>query len=193
MDQMKEYQSKRKIVKAVKYQKGMEDAWIAEYQEYRDDCDGSIRRVYDHLFESREDAENCSKCTGVVPVVIREVSEDVYDSDCFVIKQDNKYYAYRELDEDSWIVIDDEGDIDIEYDTYSSNAEYELPSSYGLPNTTAKIGYDSELSELFFELNHKHITLDKSEVAVVEKVLEELGIPYTEKLGELLKYEARDY
>ena len=32
VNQMKDYQRKRKIVKAVKYQKGMEDAWMAEYQ-----------------------------------------------------------------------------------------------------------------------------------------------------------------
>lgn len=189
VNQMKDYQRKRKIVKAVKYQKGMEDAWMAEYQEYRDDCDDSIRRMYDKLFESREDAKKCSKCIGVVPVVLKEVTEDVYDSSCFVIKQENKYYTYRELDDDSWIVIDDKGNIDIEYSTESFDAMYELPSSFGSSNIMAKIGYDKELLELFVDLNYKRIILDKSEITTVEKILEGLEIPYTEKLGEFLKWD----
>ena len=93
------------------------------------------------------------------------------------------------MDDDSWIVIDDKGNIDIEYSTESFDAMYELPSSFGSSNIMAKIGYDKELLELFVELNYKRIILDKSEITTVEKILEGLEIPYTEKLGEFLKWD----
>ena len=56
-------------------------------------------------------------------------------------------------------------------------------------NTTVKIEYDKEINQVFISGENKSIPIDKTEVATVEKVLEALEIPYTEKLGEVFLFD----
>lgn len=192
LDQMKEYQHRRTTVKAVKYQEGMEDAWMVEYREYIEYNEGTSNNRVDKLFWTKESAEEYMKqehsednynglfCeyTEAIPVLLRKISEDEYEDGCFTITQDGKYYDYEELTNDSWIVINENGCIYEEYNTEMFFEEYETVSK-----STAHIGYDKELKELYVEMNCIRITIDETEVATVEKLLEGFEIPFTEKIG----------
>lgn len=194
IDQMKEYQHRRTTVKAVKYQEGMEDAWMVEYREYIEDSEGTSNNRVDKLFWTKELAEEYMKqehpednhrglfCeyTEVIPVLLREISKDEYG--CFSITQDGKYYDYEELTNDSWIVINENGYIYGEYDTKMFFEEYETPSN----NSIAHIDYDGESEALYVEMNCIRITIDETEVATVEKLLDGFGISFTEKIGQSL-------
>jgi hypothetical protein len=48
-----------------------------------------------------------------------------------------------------------------------------------------KIEYDKEINQVFISGENKSIQINRTEVATVEKILEALEIPYTEKLGEV--------
>ena len=186
IDQMKEYQRKKEIVKAIKYQEGMEDGWLAECEEYRDDCETPRKYTSDIFFNTKSEAEKYNGCVNVVPVFLTEVSKEDYEDNFFAIRHDGKYYTYDTVNDDCWIILHESGDISTEYDTEDFNEKYELPTDLQLnDNFTAKIEFNKNY-DLFVELNHKRINLKKSEVATVEKVLDALDIPYTEKLGEYL-------
>ena len=51
------------------------------------------------------------------------------------------------------------------------------------------IEYDKEINQVFISNNNKSIQIDRTEVATVEKILEALDIPYTEKLGEVFLFD----
>ena len=53
---MKEYQHRRTTVKAVKYQEGMEDAWIVQYERYIEDNAGTTIHIVDKIFKSKDEA-----------------------------------------------------------------------------------------------------------------------------------------
>lgn len=196
IDQMKEYQRRSITVKAVKYQEGMEDAWMVEYQAHIEDNDGIINDTVDKLFWTKESAEEYMKqehpednprglfCeyTEVIPVLLREVSEDEYVEGCLSITQDGKFYEYDTLTDDSYIVIDGNGYFYGDYDTEMFFREYEAP----LNKTTAHIGYDKECESLYVENNCFRVYIDETEVATVEKLLEGFEIPFTEKIGQVL-------
>ena len=44
------------------------------------------------------------------------------------------------------------------------------------------IGYDRDLEEVFIEANNKRVTIDETDVATVEKILDGFGIPFIERL-----------
>ena len=52
-----------------------------------------------------------------------------------------------------------------------------------------KIEYDKEINQVFISSKNKSIQIDRTEVATVEKILEALEIPYTEKLGEVFLFD----
>lgn len=52
-----------------------------------------------------------------------------------------------------------------------------------------KIEYDYDINEVFISNNNKSIPIDRTEVATVEKILEALEIPYTEKLGKVFLFD----
>lgn len=195
IDQMKEYQHRRTTVKAVKYQEGMEDAWMVEYREHIEDNDGTSNNRADKLFWTKELAEEYMEhehpednhgglfCeyTEVIPVLLREIPEDEYEYSCFSVAQDGKYYDYEELTNDSWIVINENGYVYGEYDTEMFFDEYEAVSN----ESTACICYDRELEELYVEMNCIRVSIDETEIATVEKLLDGFGIPFTERLGQV--------
>lgn len=52
-----------------------------------------------------------------------------------------------------------------------------------------KIEYDKEINQVFISGENKSIQINRTEVATVEKILEALEIPYTEKLGEVFLFD----
>lgn len=145
IDQMKEYQRKKEIVKAIQYEKGMEDGWIVEYPEYRDACETPIMMKADKIFITRSEAENYIEGANSIPVILTEISEEDYQDACFTIEHDGKYYMYNEVDEGYWITLDENGYIGTAYDTEDFFDEYELISNKSISKEQANvnIGYDN--------------------------------------------------
>lgn len=52
----------------------------------------------------------------------------------------------------------------------------------------ASIEYDKIINQVFISKKDKSIAIDRTEIATVEKILEALEIPYTERIGEIFKY-----
>ena len=52
-----------------------------------------------------------------------------------------------------------------------------------------KIEYDKEINQVFISGENKSIQINRPEVATVEKILEALEIPYSEKLGEVFLFD----
>ena len=52
-----------------------------------------------------------------------------------------------------------------------------------------KIEYDKEINQVFISGENKSIQINRTEVATVEKILEALEIPYSEKLGEVFLFD----
>lgn len=194
IDQMKEYQHKKEIVKAIKYQEGMEDAWMVEYEEYIEDNKDTTYEMVDKIFWSKESAEEYMKqehpednkkglfCkyTNPIPVLLREILEDEYDDYCFVVAQDGKYFEYHAMEENSWIVIDKNG----YYVDYDSEIFFETYEEILSEKSVVHIGYDIDLEEYYIEMNSVRLTINKTEVATVEKLLDVFKIPFTEKIGQ---------
>lgn len=197
INQMKEYQRKKEIVKAVKYEEGMEDGWmvmildISEMDEY-----------VDKVFYSKEEAENfietddfnqykhgCDEVmTTIVPVMLTAISDEMVEYSLNIVIIDDTTYEFEEIGDDMWIVMDEDGDIMTVSDFFD---DYETISNKPINKEQANvhIGYDRDLEDLYMEysgMSRINISIDKSEVATVEKVLDALKIPYTEKLGEFL-------
>ena len=198
---MKEYQHKKKIIKGIEYQEGMEDAWLVEYRkylvEYRkyiEDNEGTVNDRVDKLFWTKESAEEYMKqehpednyrglfCeyTEVIPVILREISKDEYEDNPTAITQNGQYFEYEELREGYWIYIEN-GNVFTAYDSEDFFDDYE---PFCKEQNNARIGYDKELEELYVEMNCIRITIDETEVATVEKLLEGFEIPFTEKIGQ---------
>lgn len=190
---MKEYQHRKEIVKAVKYQEGMEDAWVVEYETYNENDSGTGRNIANKIFMSKDEARkymcsptdesimrNFCKYTNAIPVLLHEISEDEYDYGCFVIATENGYYEYEELEEDSWLTLTENGVLHEIFDTETFFENYETP----FEKSVAHIGYDRDLEELYVEMNCIRIAIDETEIATVEKLLDGFGISFTEKVGQ---------
>lgn len=194
INQMKEYQYRKKIIKGIEYQEGMEDAWLVEYEEYIEDNDNAKRVNCDKIFWTKSDAEEYMKqehpednqrglfCkyTRAIPVLLRGISVEDYDSR-IAIAQDGKYFEYEELDEGYWIYIEN-GYV---YTTYDSEAFFNDFEPLCINEIFAHIGYDRENEELYVGMNGVKVTIDETEVATVEKLLEGFEIPFTEKIGQV--------
>lgn len=192
IDQMKEYQCRKKIVKAIKYQEGMEDGWIIMFPDISE-MDGYV----DKVFNTKEDAKNYTMCPlfireygkeenyNIIPVMLMILADDEVEYFSNVIGGDRGFkYEFTEIYEDSWIVLDDENVVDVVYDTETFNTMYELPLSYDFGDMIAKIGYDEDLHEFFVKFNERMIIIDeKNGIETVEKILDGLQIPFTERIG----------
>lgn len=49
---------------------------------------------------------------------------------------------------------------------------------------SAHIGYDGDIERLYLQCGDKYVSIDETEVGTVEKILEGLGIPFTERIGQ---------
>lgn len=197
VDQMKEYQRKKEIVKAVKYEEGMEDGWLIKILDISE-----MDEYVDKVFYSKEEADNfietddfnkykhgCEEViTTIVPVMLRHIYDELVECFSDIVTIDNAAYEFEEIEDDMWIVMDEDGDIMTVSDFFD---DYEPISNNPIDKEQASvhIGYDRDLEDLYMEysgMSRINISIDKSEVSTVEKVLDALKIPYTEKLGEFL-------
>lgn len=181
IDQMKEYKHRNNI-KAIKYEEGMEDGYTCRYTDGRE-CNKSI------FFESEEAAYKYQQSSDypieITPVILNEIEEDAYDNDYdFQIFHNGKYYDVEELRSGSWIYIEN-GHVFVEEDS-----EYFLENYEPCINTEmASIKYDKIINQVFVRKDNKGIAIDRTEIATVEKILEALKIPYTERIGEMFRYD----
>ena len=184
IEQMKEYRHRNNI-KAIKYEEGMEDGYTCRYA---DDRKGN-KSIF---FESEEAAYKFQQSSDypieITPVILNEIDEEVYDEEYnFQICNNGKYYDVEELKSGSWIYIENNhifAEEDSEY--FFENYEQCITNCN---NTTVNIEYDKEINQVFISNNNKSIQIDRTEVATVEKILEALEIPYTEKLGEVFLFD----
>lgn len=189
IDQMKEYQSKRKTVKAIQYREGMEDGWIILLPDMPDGND-FIKKVFNSKDEAKQYTTTPAFCNheygvfNIIPVILTILADDEVEYYSHVVSINMIEYAFEEIDsDDMWIGIDENGTRRLYYDLLDDYEEISVDTHQ------AKIGYDSDLGRVYVDFESRRINLDRSEVATVEKILEGLEIPYTEKLGELLKWD----
>ena len=188
---MKDYQHKKRVIKGVEYQEGMEDAWLVGYKTYVEDNSMTLLNTVNKIFDSKEEAIKCicsptdetimdnfCEYTETFPVILREISKDEYEDNPTAITQNGQYYEYEELREGYWIYIEN-GNVFTTYDSEDFFDDYE---PFYKEQNNARIGYDKELEELYVEMNCIRITIDETEVATVEKLLEGFEIPFTEKI-----------
>lgn len=185
IDQMKEYRAKNKVVKATPYKNGMEDGWLITFP---DISDVSITEEFiKRVFESQEEAKAYMNTSAfdeyrdndvicVVPIILSDPTVDEMDSinSIFI---GGKEYNFEEIEDDMWLVLDEEAiEITLYYDFLD---DYET-----VDKTAAHIGYDRDLEEVFLEVNNKRVVIDETDIATVEKLLDGFNIPYTERLGQ---------
>ena len=51
------------------------------------------------------------------------------------------------------------------------------------------IEYDKEINQVFLRNGKRTLTIDRTEIATVEKIYDAMEIPYTEKLGEVIIFD----
>ena len=51
------------------------------------------------------------------------------------------------------------------------------------------IEYDKEINQVFLRNGNRTLTIDRTEIAKVEKIFDAMDIPYTEKLGEVFIFD----
>lgn len=51
------------------------------------------------------------------------------------------------------------------------------------------IEYDKEINQVFLRNGNRTLTIDRIEIATVEKIFDAMDIPYTEKLGEVFIFD----
>ena len=195
IDQMKEYQHRQTMIKAIKYQEGMEDAWLVEYETYGTCCKNI--RVVNKLFTSEDEArkymasptdetikDNFCQYTKCFPVILRETFKEDFDdaNGCYVVTDGVSYYDYDILTSDIWLTLgENSSELYAHYDSEDFFERYEVP----LNKTAAHIGYDKESESLYVEHSCIRVFIDETEVATVEKLLEGFEIPFTEKIGQV--------
>lgn len=199
IDQMKEYQHRKEIIKAVKYQEGMEDAWIVEYERYTEGNTGTTIDVVDNIFKSKKEAEkyiasptdvtfrsDFCQYRDIIPVLLREISKNEYEEGdgCCTVTDGISYYDYEELINDCWLTMDETGIVHGYYDTEQFFEDYETP----VEKSDVHIGYDRESERLYVEMNCIRVFIEENEVATVEKLLDGFGIEFTEKIGQVFVY-----
>lgn len=181
IDQMKEYKHRNNI-KAIKYEEGMEDAWLC-----RDISDTECEA--DKIFESEESAYKFQRSSvypvKIIPVMLNEIDGESYvEGYDFQIWHNGKCYEFEELRDGNWIYIEN-GHVFVEEDS-----EYFLENYEPCINTEmASIKYDKIINQVFVRKDNKGIAIDRIEIATVEKILEALKIPYTERIGEMFRYD----
>lgn len=181
IEQMKKYKHRNNI-KAIKYEEGMEDGYICRYADDRE-CNKNI------FFESEEAAYKYQQSSDypieIIPVILNEIDEEIYDNDYdFQICHNGKYYDVEELRIGSWIYIENDH-VFVEEDS-----EYFLENYESCINSdNASIEYDKEINQVFLNGKDKSVQINRTEIATVEKILEALEIPYTEKIGEIFKFD----
>lgn len=181
IDQMKEYKHRNNI-KAIKYEEGMEDAWLC-----RAISDNECET--DKIFESKESAYKFQQSSvhpvEIIPVMLNEIDGESYvDEYDFQIYHNGKYYEFEEVRDGNWIYIEN-GHVFVEEDS-----EYFLENYEPCINTEmASIKYDKIINQVFVRKDNKGIAIDRTEIATVEKILEALKIPYTERIGEMFRYD----
>lgn len=173
IDQMKEYKH-RNNVKAIKYEEGMEDGWLCI------DTNGEP----DTFFAAKEPAYKFQKSSihhiEIIPVILNEINPVVLNK---IGGEGYEGYEFKEVQNGSWIYIEN-GHVFVEEDS-----EYFLENYEPCINTEmASIEYDKIINQVFISKKDKSIAIDRTEIATVEKILEALEIPYTERIGEIFKY-----
>lgn len=196
IDQMKEYQHKQTMIKAVKYQEGMEDAWIVEYENRTGDFEIIYRlfvskeeaRKYiagsaDEINKIRSDYQEYTEYIDFIPVILHEISKEEYEESggCFIISDGSNYYEYEKIEDDCWLIMDNRGIVHGYYDTEQFFEDYETP----VEKSDVHIGYDGDEGRLYVENNCIRVFIEETEVATVEKLLEGFGISFTEKIGQV--------
>lgn len=186
IDQMKEYK-RRNNIKAIKYEEGMEDGWICRYT---DDAGQEANKIFDTREEAqayRYSLENIEN-VKMIPVMLNEIDGETYSEEYdFQIYHNGKYYDIDELKNGDWIYIEDNY-VFVEEDSRCFFGRYES-CIIGCNNTTVNIEYDKKINQVFISSENKSIQIDRTEVATVEKILEALEVPYTEKLGEVFLFD----
>lgn len=196
IDQMKEYQHKKKVIKGIEYKEGMEDAWLVGYQTYIDDDSYTVSNTVNKIFASKEEVnkyissptdetirDDFCKYTEPFPVLLKEISEEEYEDNPIAICQNGQYFEYEELDEGYWIYIED-GCVLTTYDAESFFDDYE---PFSKEEINAHIGYDRDLEELYVKINDFSMSIDKTEVSVIERLFDGLEINYVEHIGRYFK------
>ena len=127
INQMKRYQHKKEIVKAVKYQEGMEDGWMILLPDMLDG-DDFVNRVFNSQDEAMRYTTTSAfydyKDYDIVPVMLSILADDEVETCSHVVTGDNRFeYEFTEINEDDWLVIDEYGcerviDSDDFYDMY---------------------------------------------------------------------------
>lgn len=196
LDQMKEYQHRQNMIKAVKYQDGMEDAWLVKYETYSENGKDKNTHVANKVFKFKEEAtryvasptdetikSNFCQYTNIIPVLLRETSKEDYEdaNGCYVVTDGISYYDYEVLTSDSWLTLGKNGVLYGHYDTEQFFEDYEISAN----KIAAHIGYDEESERLYVENNCFRVYIDEVEVATVEKLLEGFEISFTEKIGQV--------
>ena len=194
LDQMKEYQHRKTTVKAVKYQEGMEDAWMVEYENRTGDFQ-MINKLFgtkeearkyissstDEINKIRSDFQEYTEYTDFIPVILHEISKEEYEESdgCYTVTDGSNYYEYEKIETDCWLTMDNIGIVHGYYDTEQFFEDYETP----VEKSDVHIGYDEE-EGLYVENNCIRVFIEENEVATVEKLLEGYEIPFTEKIGQ---------
>lgn len=197
LDQMKDYQHKKRVIKSIEYQEGMEDAWLVGYETYIEDNSYTVSNTVNKIFDSKHDVieyimssakettmDNFRRYTEPFPVLLREISEEEYEDNPMAITQNGRYFEFEELGEGYWIYIEN----GLVFTTYDSEDFFDDYEPFCKEQNNAYIGYDRDLEELYIEMNSTRISIDKTEVSVIERLLDSFGINYVERIGQFLKY-----
>ena len=184
IEHMKNYRTKQKQVKAVKYQEGMEDGWMIILPDL-----SGVDDFIDRLFETKADAvaykettafnENEIEIIKIVPVLLTEVTEEEIIDNNELVTIDGVHYSFDELTKDIWIVMEEEYDFPLLYEYFDDYEE--VGDKVG--SVEAEIGFDEDIEELYLQINDVRVSLDKTEIATVEKLLTEFEISFTERIG----------
>lgn len=193
---MKEYQHRKTTVKAVKYQDGMEDGWIVEYENRTGDFE-IINRLFvskeearkyitsstDEINKIRSDFQEYTEYIDFIPVILHEISKEEYEESdgCCTVADGSNYFEYEKIEADCWLTMNNRGIVHGYYDTEDFFKDYEIP----IEKSDVHIGYDKESEELYMEMNCIRVFIEETEVATVEKLLEGFGISFTEKIGQV--------
>ena len=185
IEHMKNYRTKQKQVKAVKYQEGMEDGWMIILPDL-----SGMDDFIDRLFETKADAVAYKETTAfneheieiikIVPVMLNPICDVEIEYCSNLVRARGNAYEFEVITDEMWIVINEDGDTELCCDFFD---DYEEVVDKAVSRDETEIGYDSNTEELYLQLQDVRVSLDKSEIATVEKLLIEFEIPFTERIG----------
>lgn len=105
--------SKKEIIFATQYKKGMEDGWIVKNWIDADDGFETLPMIFKLKKEAKKYAKENHLDAYFVPVFLEPVSEyeynllSEYGYSGDIIMDTGKYYQYEEIEEDSWVMYID--------------------------------------------------------------------------------------